>query len=268
MTTDRFRHDDIAEFLLLAAGEGWISDRWELDLLRNSFPQGCLVKRIKTVPVAFITTLRYRRSGWIGNLLVRPEQRRQGIGAELMKKAVEALKDAGVETIWLTASPLGKPLYEKLGFKEIDRIDRWIGENFTVTPPPGRQEISDDMVTLDATGWGDRRELLLTSLGVEGNAIKGEDAFMITRTVSGAQQIGPLAGTAPAAVTLLERYLAPAVGGERICLDIPRGNRVMGSYLERKGLTCSGATVLMYQGEMPAYKPEFIGACGSMGSMG
>ena len=76
MKNDLFRDDDTAEFLTLAAGEGWITDQWELDVLRATLPQGCLVRRIGTIPVAFITALRYDRSGWIGNLLVSQEQRR------------------------------------------------------------------------------------------------------------------------------------------------------------------------------------------------
>ncbi len=268
MKNDLIRDDDTAEFLDLAAGEGWITDRWELEFLRSAFPQGCLVRRSGTVPVAFITALRYQRSGWIGNLLVRPEQRRQGCGAALMVKALSALEDAGVETIWLTASPSGKPLYEKLGFEEIDRIDRWIGTGFRLSPPSEVQEITDEMVALDAAGWGDRRELLLSALGSEGSAIVTPDAFLLTRNVGNLCQIGPLAGTAAAATTLLQQYLAPTSGDERIGLDLPRGNRAMAGFLEQQGLEKSGSTVLMYKGVTPAYRPELIGACGSMGSMG
>ena len=257
-----------AEFLTLAAGEGWITDQWELDFLRATFPQGCLVRRIGTIPVAFITALRYDRSGWIGNLLVSQEQRRQGFGATLMVEALSALEDAGVETVWLTASPSGKPLYEKLGFREIDRIHRWIGVGFRLELPSKQLLLSDEVVALDAAGWGDERKLLLTALWEEGSAVVAPNAFLHTKKIRGLQQIGPLAGNGAATTFLLRQYLTRTNGGKRICLDVPQGNETMVAFLEQQGLEKSGSTVLMYKGVTPAYRPELIGACGSMGSMG
>jgi len=268
METDRFRDNDREEFLRLAAEEGWISDRWELEFLRRSFPQGCLVKRRQELPAAFVTALSHDRSGWIGNLLVHPELRRKGTGAQLLAGALSALEAAGVVTVWLTASESGKALYQRLGFREIDRIERWIGGGFAVTMPPERHEISKVLKELDRAGWGDRRELLLTSLAEEGEMTVGEDAFLMTRKIAGMRQIGPWGGNSQRAIDLFQRHLTPDRGDERICLDVPWKNRLIGRFLEQQGMKKSGSTILMYRGESPAYRPELIGACASMGSMG
>ena len=268
MESDRFRKGDTAGFLGMAAAEGWISDRWEIDFLRQTFSQGCRVRRIEGVPAAFVTAIGYGRSGWVGNLLVHPALRRRGIGVGLMSEAIEALERAGVATVWLTASPSGRPLYERLGFRELDQVDRWLGEGLAIRLPTGRHLLTERQMTLDAAGWGDRRETLLSALGGEGSTIIGEDAFLVTRTVGTFRQIGPWCGTAAAAGALFEQHVATGTGGEGLCLDVPRANGVMGHFLERHGLKRSGATSLMYRGAVPAYRPELIGACASMGSMG
>ncbi len=268
MITDRFRNDDTEEFLRLAEAEGWISDQRELEFLLNAFPQGCLVKRDGTIPGAFITSIRYGLSGWIGNLLVHPELRRRGVGAELLLEALLALENAGVETVWLTASPSGKPLYEKLGFREIDRINRWIGDGFALTLPSEQRRMTAELRDLDTAGWGDRRDILLASLEMEGCLLAEPDAFFISRMIGSLRQIGPLAGPPAATTALFEQYLSPSPAGERICLDVPVKNSEMENFLEQQGLRLSGSTVLMYTGVTPAYQPELIGACGSMGSMG
>jgi ribosomal protein S18 acetylase RimI-like enzyme len=268
METHRFQDEDTPAFLSLAADEGWISDQGELEFLRRTFPRGCLVKKVNGVPAAFITSLPHDRSGWIGNLLVHPELRRQGIGAELFEEALVALKESGVETVWLTASPSGKPLYEKRGFREIDQIDRWIGENYVVTVPPERYVLPENLKQLDSAGWGDRRESLLTALAAEGETILGENAYFISRKLERVRQIGPLTGSAQAVTDLFQRHVTPKADGERICLDLPQKNEVVGRFLEQQGLKKSGSTILMYRGAPPAYRPELIGACASMGSMG
>lgn len=90
-----FCNEDIGEFLSLAADEGWISDAWEVDFLRRNFPAGCLVCRNKGIPVAFLTSIKYEKSGWIGNLIVRKEWRGRGLGSALLDRALVVLDEAG-----------------------------------------------------------------------------------------------------------------------------------------------------------------------------
>ena len=53
-------------------------------------------------------------------LFTHPDYRRKGIGAMLVKWGSEQAKHRGVE-FWLNATPVGKPLYEKLGFQLVER---------------------------------------------------------------------------------------------------------------------------------------------------
>jgi GNAT superfamily N-acetyltransferase len=58
----------------------------------------------------------FGRTGWIGNVAVHPEARGRGIGTAVSQAALDALRRAGAVTVLLTATQLGRPIYEKLGF--------------------------------------------------------------------------------------------------------------------------------------------------------
>ena len=55
----------------------------------------------------------------VGRVLVLKEYRRKGLATELMKKAIEALKEDGEERIVISAQAYAKRLYEEVGFKQI-----------------------------------------------------------------------------------------------------------------------------------------------------
>ena len=148
MTVEPFRADDIADFLKLATAEGWVAEPWEFDFLLEAFPEGCFCMRDSDGKgIAFVTSLRHEKSGWIGNLIVAEEYRGQGLGEALFRKALEALHAAGVETFWLTASNSGKSLYEKYGFNSLDAVVRWSGTGRQRQPGHTRQAVSAEPVS-------------------------------------------------------------------------------------------------------------------------
>ena len=52
------------------------------------------------------------------NVLTYPEYRRQGIATNLLKILIDEAKKANAVFVELSASSMGKPVYEKLGFTE------------------------------------------------------------------------------------------------------------------------------------------------------
>jgi ribosomal protein S18 acetylase RimI-like enzyme len=262
-----FTRRHIPEFLALAAAEGWISGAWELEFLLAAFPAGCLVCGYDGVAVAFVTSVKYDRSGWLGNLIVRPEQRGQGIGSALLLRALEALEQAGTRTVWLTASGSGRPIYERIGFSAIDTVVRWEGTGSLAD----NREISGthEMVALDASGWGDSRELLLGRVAGRGPVSLVPAGFLVCQKWHGAVQLGPwCCVNAASAAALLGQAVVPCRQGTRIFLDVPEGNRAAPGLLRSDGFFAGSAATLMYRGDAPAYAPERIFALASMGSMG
>ena len=54
---------------------------------------------------------------YIMNMYTKPEWRRKGIGTAILEKLIDEARNRGVEAIKLHATPMGKALYEKRGFK-------------------------------------------------------------------------------------------------------------------------------------------------------
>jgi len=57
-------------------------------------------------------------TGWIGNVAVDPGARGQGVGTAVSEAAMDWLRRAGVATMLLTATEMGRPIYERLGFAD------------------------------------------------------------------------------------------------------------------------------------------------------
>jgi ribosomal protein S18 acetylase RimI-like enzyme len=269
-----FTEADIAPFLARAEEEGWICDRWEFEFLLRSFPEGCFVLREKGVTLGYIASIRYGRSGWIGNLLVRSDSRRRGIGRELMQRAVSALLGSGVKTVWLTASEKGADLYRKLGFVQIDSIQRWSGKGavrdwLRKVPVPLKPVALDieTVLAVDREGWGDRRDTLLQVSCGRGRLHTSSGGFLCSQEWSIGTQIGPWGCLLSAqAGQLLDQVLAE--GNEEIFLDVPAANLTAAALLIKRGFTVKGSSTLMYLGDDPLYQPDKIYALASMGSMG
>ena len=58
----------------------------------------------------------FRKYGYIWNVYVEADYRRQAIGSKLTKKAIDYLDSLSCTHAILHASPHGKPLYKSLGF--------------------------------------------------------------------------------------------------------------------------------------------------------
>jgi GNAT superfamily N-acetyltransferase len=56
-------------------------------------------------------------AGWVGLVVVSGAHRRRGLGTALTRAVMEVLLQAGCRTLILTATQMGRPLYERLGFE-------------------------------------------------------------------------------------------------------------------------------------------------------
>ena len=78
---------------------------------------------IATAAIAFIEfpptyTNKTGVKGYITNMYTAPDYRGRGIATTLLNKLLDVAKQRGVHQIWLHASHLGKPVYERVGFVE------------------------------------------------------------------------------------------------------------------------------------------------------
>lgn len=108
----------------------------------------------------------FGRTGWLGNVAVDDDARGQGLGGAISQAGVEFLRRAGAQTVLLTATRLGRPIYERLGFADEGvRYGIWEQQQAPVfacdragTVQPGQM---DDVIRQDAEATGeDRRSYL------------------------------------------------------------------------------------------------------------
>ncbi len=60
------------------------------------------------------------KHGYITNIYTRPEWRRMGLAQKLVEELIEVAKREGCAQLFLNASPMGRALYEKMGFLPVD----------------------------------------------------------------------------------------------------------------------------------------------------
>ncbi|WP_083953997.1 GNAT family N-acetyltransferase [Cytobacillus eiseniae] len=65
-------------------------------------------------------TNRTGKRAYIANMYTKDHYRGQGIATKLLSTLVNEVKQLGITKIWLTASKMGKPVYKKFGFIEVD----------------------------------------------------------------------------------------------------------------------------------------------------
>jgi ribosomal protein S18 acetylase RimI-like enzyme len=98
-------------------------------------PDGCFVAEKDGAVVGTATTISYATDlSWIGMVLVHPDQRRHGIGTLLLQHCREHLGGRGVRCIKLDATPLGKVVYDRLGFRDEWTLTRWETKSGIVAP--------------------------------------------------------------------------------------------------------------------------------------
>ncbi len=268
METVLFSPSHAEPFLRAAQAEGWITGPGEINFFLQSHPEGCLASLSDGQLSGFITAIRYSRSAWIGNLLVLPEFRCQGIGRGLMQRALHALDHSGCETVWLTASADGAHLYRTLGFRQIDTVQRWRGSGATAIRG-GDLGYTAAVATIDCMGWGDCRHRIFEALPEKSSSITADGGFLVYSPCADVQLIGPwgvLSGDS--AAVLLDAALGGKGPEREILLDVPENNHAAGEILQSRGFRSSGNTLLMCRGKEPEYRPEYIYSLASMGSYG
>jgi predicted N-acetyltransferase YhbS len=121
---------------------------------------------------------RFGRTGWLGNVAVDDDVRGQGLGRAVSQAAVNCLHQAGVETVLLTATKLGKPIYERLGFAD-ERVSYGIWEqqqapilgcDRSAAVQPGQ---IDEVIRQDADATGEDRRSYLAPFADRARVVAG-----------------------------------------------------------------------------------------------
>lgn len=181
---------------------GWNQQPSDWLRLIQDAPDGCfkLVDGKKLVGTV-TTTVHGQRLAWIGMMLVHPDYRRRGLATELMRAAIDFLRGRDVATIRLDATPLGRPLYEKIGFRAEGTWSRWKAEAFSDQSSGDefarRPTLDASLLELDHQAFGADRGAMLRRLAEAGRAIYGATGFAMLRPGRIASQMGPVVASDP-----------------------------------------------------------------------
>lgn len=222
---------DVPFGMRLKEQAGW--NQLEVDWLRLLAlePVGCFVAELDGRPAGTLTTCLFGPVAWIAMVLVDSSLRKRGVGAAMMEHALSFLDKRGVRTIRLDATPLGQPIYEKLGFVTDYTLARYAGIPQLAGPSdevrPARSEDLPAIVTVDQAVTGTDRKKLLDRLFTErpeearvverwGRVV----AYLMARAGARAWQVGPCIGGIESARLLVEDA-CHRHAGQPVFLDIP-----------------------------------------------
>lgn len=251
--------DDVSLGMRLKEQAGWnqIEADWRRFLALE--PDGCFVAELDGEPVATTTTCVFESIAWIAMVLVDKPARHQGIATRLVDHAVQYLEGRGVQTVRLDATPLGRPVYERLGFVAEYELVRLQGTGPAVVPDSSVDlDIPNDFsapAKLDQEISGTDRSRLLeamfrerpdaTRVAVDGSRTIG---YAMLRAGSRATQIGPSAALTPDAGCALLDWAFRQCDGQSVFVDIPIDNQPAIDWANRNGLETQRPFTRMYRG--------------------
>ncbi len=263
--------DDVPLGCRLKDTAGWNQRCADWQRLLALEPAGCFVAEWDGQPVGTTCVTRFDTIAWISMVLVDAAHRGRGIGTQLMRHALAWLDQCGTRTVRLDATPLGRTVYEKLGFVGQYGVARWegaavggeLGPETTVAADIDLEAIS----ALDQQVTGTPRGPLLARLfaerpqGMRVAVARGRiTGFSGVRLGERARQIGPvvaldaLSGSALLDAAFFEHQ------GQTVLLDVPLPNGAAVQWAEARGLRIQRQFLRMIRGQPVADRPEQIWA--------
>ncbi|WP_394139956.1 GNAT family N-acetyltransferase [Cytobacillus oceanisediminis] len=239
---------DILGLIELSASVGWDYDEHEIGTVLSSGKifghknaQGKIVSSAASIP--YDTHL-----ASIGMVIVHEEYRGLGLGKEVTQKCVNNISKTS--SIMLIATKEGKPLYEKMGFKTVDFVHKYLCDRFTATNtvcPSGIaiENFKDSdfraILEIDQAAYGDKRSLFLCNRIKQSNqcvVVKDDRGKIIGYGLSILGPInlllGPIAAPDSKTAALILHRLAVNYPG-KLRIDVPSGNDELMFFLEQSG---------------------------------
>ncbi len=258
-TLRTFTDDDLGFALAQTAREGWNTTETTFRMCLAHDPGGCFVAEVDGAAVGMITATQYAQTGWVGNLIVVPTQRRCGIGARLMTEALAYLAARNVRAVRLEADPMGIGVYRRLGFE-----DQFESLRFFRTGAAPAGEVRDSIVepadlsavaAFDRECFGDDRGRLLKLLAGVSDATYwfdgegGSHGYAMVLTSTSGVSLGPWGASDEAAACGLVDAAIRDYGAGPIVVGVPEVNPAAVEVLTSRGFRQVASCLRMVRGE-------------------
>lgn len=208
---------DVSAAQALSTEAGWNQTVDDWRMLIELSPQSCIAIEIEGEVASSATLTCYGpKLAWIGMVLTKIKYRGRGYAMRLLQECLRLADEMKIESVKLDATNLGQPLYEKLGFRAEQPVERWwrAGRQHTAnssTPSP----VAVDWKSADTDAFGANRSALLTKLAQRKAPLTIDDAYLLTRSGREISYLGPSVCSSQAtARKLIEHALEePSSGG-------------------------------------------------------
>jgi predicted N-acetyltransferase YhbS len=274
----RLGPDDLRRCVALSVDRGWSPERAKWSLLLGcaeafgvDAPDGPVPSGGRLAGAVVLTRWGPDLAS-VGMMLVSARYARRGLGRALMEHVIGAAGDA---TVTLFATDMGRPLYEKLGFRPARRCVSFVGTfrpgraapgGPPAQPGPGapaeviRPATEADLpsiLAVDQAAFGADRGRVLTRLPgfaerlavlENGQVISGYAAAW--RNLPSSAIIGPVVAPDTEAAKRLIADLAAKVSGN-VRLDLDPDRPELPAWAHARGLEPAGRTTVMALGELP-----------------
>jgi GNAT superfamily N-acetyltransferase len=199
----------------------------------------------------------YRDCGWIAMMLVAPEYRGQGLGAQLLESAMAAIP-AGLP-IRLDATPLGRPLYERHGFALETPLTRYVRPAAGILPAitgevtPLLPVDLPEVARIDAAIFSGTRSRLLDRIHEAGpeyawRAVAPPTQYSLGRTGRLFDQIGPIVAADTKTAIALASAALPAAKGRPVVVDAYDEHEEFAAWLRASGFEAQRPLYRMRRG--------------------
>jgi GNAT superfamily N-acetyltransferase len=201
---------DVPGAMALSTEAGWnqTADDWRM--LIELSPQGCLAIEIDGEIASTATLTCYGTSlAWVGMVLTRIKHRGRGYAMRLLKETLRVADEMGVASVKLDATDLGQPLYEKLGFRAEQPVERWWRAGHeNASTKSAREPVGPNWQAADVHAFGVDRRALLEKLARRNAPLTIGDSYLLTRAGREISYLGPSVCESPASARkLMERAL-------------------------------------------------------------
>lgn len=236
---------DLKMAIRLSDAEGWNQTEKDWLMVLTNPDDICIGAEYEGRIIGTSNAIVYEKKiAWIGMVLVETRFRRQGIGKMLFANILEKVR--GVRSVKLDATPAGKPLYEKFGFREEYRIDRLVNmslEDFPADHSSGIKSVSESdlrqIVQNDKNIFGAEREIIFRTLlgDYPGKSFRINDSFIFGRNGKRFNYAGPAYSSSMEEALVLIRHALKKLTGKPVALDVPESKKELRDWLETTGFT-------------------------------
>lgn len=168
LKVEQFKYKDVSELIELSSSVGWDYDEHEINTI---FSSGNIYghKNAEGRIVSSAAIIHYDTNlASLGMVIVHPEYRGLGLGKEVTQTCIDSVSEE--TSIMLISTKEGKPLYERIGFKSVDVVHKFLCETFISNTLDLSNEFTlehyhpsdfSKVKELDSAAFGDERNTFL-----------------------------------------------------------------------------------------------------------